>query len=53
MKMKWMDKWGHKYRKKHRIADDSPYSNKDFLLQEISAPFTFIPRLIYNLIWGM
>ena len=43
-----LEQWGKKYRKKHRIADDSPYSNLDFLIQEILYPITFIPYWIWH-----
>lgn len=37
--MKWLDKWGKKYRQKYSIADDSPYSNLHFFLDEVTYPF--------------
>jgi len=47
-KMKWLDRWGKKYRKKYRIADDSPYSNLDFLIQEIIYPIVDVPFWIWH-----
>jgi len=44
--MNWLDKWGMKYRKKHRIADDSPYSNLDFFIYEITYPIRLPFRCI-------
>jgi len=46
--MKWLDRWGKKYRKKYRIADDSPYSNLDFLIQEIIYPIVDVPFWIWH-----
>ena len=49
--MKWIDRWGKRYREKNRIADDSPYSNLDFLIQEILYPILFIPKAITHFIF--
>ena len=48
--MKWLDKWGKKYREKHRIADDSPYSNLDFFISEITYPIR-LPFRCISYVW--
>jgi len=48
--MKWLDNWGKRYREKHNIADDSPYSNLDFFIDEITYPIR-LPFRCIKYIW--
>lgn len=48
--MKWLDRWGKRYREKNRIADDSPYSNLHFFLDEITYPIR-LPFRCVAYIW--